>query len=80
MYIINIVIANCSFAAHADSILIHGPIQLGVTKAGVFPRHGSQLGTLIELSHAVFEKNTLPGLDYIYIYMDYMYKWLVISE
>ena len=69
MYNINIVvIANCSFAAHADSILIHGPIQLGVTKAGVFPDMGHSWETLIELSHAVFEKNTLPGLDYIYIY------------
>ena len=79
MYNINIVvIANYSFAAHADSILIHGPIQLGVTKQVCSPDMGHSWETLIDISHAVFEKNTLPGLDYIY--MDYMYKWLVISE
>ena len=33
---------------------------------------GHSWETLIELSHAVFEKNTLPGLDYIiYIYREY---------
>ena len=41
---------------------------------------GHSWETLIELSHAVFEKNTLSGLDYIYIWTICISGWLYQSD